>query len=302
MQKSIFVHVFALLLIVPAAFLWGADRKFEKKFTVAGGGTLTLRTDVGSVRVEGTSDKEVSVLADLHGREKDINSFEITAEQSSGGVDVQGKGARRNSWFWNSVDLDIRYTVRVPHEYNLRLNTSGGDIDVKLLKGTVRGETSGGNISIAEVEGGIEVHTSGGSINAGKITGDLHMETSGGDIVIASVVGAVDVSTSGGNIKMGEVDGKVHAETSGGDVAVRVKGGNRGVYAETSGGNIEIMIGKNVPANIDASTSGGEVVCDLPVTVTGKIDESRVRGIVNGGGNTIHAHTSGGDVHIRALD
>ena len=63
-----------------------------------------------------------------------------------------------------------------------------------------------------------------------------------------------------------------------------------------------IAIAKSVAAMIDASTSGGDVICDLPVTVSGKISESRIKGTLNGGGELIYAHTSGGNVRIKPLD
>ena len=81
-----------------------------------------------------------------------------------------------------------------------------------------------------------------------------------------------------------------------------MKGSNKGIHAETSVGNIEIAIPRDAGATIDAETSGGDVVCDVPVTVSGRIRESEVKGVVNGGGPTIYAHTSGGDVRIRTLD
>ena len=302
MYKKLRISWLVLLLVCAVAVSSAADRRFEKKFNVSPGGTLTVGTDVGSIHIVGSSGNEVSVVAEIRGRERDVNGFEVTADQVSGGVDVKGRTKKGNSWFWNSVDLDVRYTVTVPTEYNLHLNTSGGNIDIKTVKGSVKGETSGGDIDVHSVEGGIDLHTSGGTIRADGVKGDLQLQTSGGDIKIASVVGSVDVSTSGGNIRIGDVEGKVRAETSGGNVSLRVKGSNKGIHAETSGGNIEIEIAKNVGATIDASTSGGEVVCDLPVTVQGKISESRVRGSVNGGGSTIYAHTSGGDVRIRALE
>ena len=101
---------------------------------------------------------------------------------------------------------------------------------------------------------------------------------------------------------MKSVAGKVRAETSGGNISVNVTEANKGVYAETSGGNIDIVMPKNISANIDAETSGGEVTCDFPVTMQGKLDESRVRGTINGGGNQIHAHTSGGNVRLRSIE
>jgi DUF4097 and DUF4098 domain-containing protein YvlB len=298
-RRSIFGSLL-LLLIVPIALASGGERRFEKKFSVSAGGTLRVTTDVGSVRIEGTSANEISVVAQLKGRDRDVNDFDITAEQTAGGVDVKGKARGKRGWFWNSMELDAQFVIQVPREYNLEVHTSGGDIDINSLKGTVRGETSGGNITVGSVDGRVAMETSGGNIRVDKVNGDTKMETSGGNIEIGAVKGDVDINTSGGDIHLNDVDGRVRAETSGGSIHVKVSGANRGVYAETSGGDIEVMVGKNVGADIDAETSGGDVVCDLPVTVSGRINESSIRGKVNGGGNKIYAHTSGGDVRIRA--
>lgn len=302
-MRSLLTTVLAVVLSLACTMEAGAaQKKFDKKFSVSPGGTLTIGTDAGSVKVVGTSSNEVSILVDIRGREKDIERFEVTATQSGNNVEVKGKARKGGSWFWDSFELDVEYTISVPHEFALRMNTSGGDITVSELKGVVKGETSGGDIEVGNVQGEVELTTSGGNVRAEKCTGTVHMETSGGDIVITAITGDVDVSTSGGNVRIGEVDGKVRAETSGGNVVVKLKGTNKGIFAETSGGNIDIVIPKTIAANIDAGTSGGEVQCDLPVTLSGRIDESRVKGTLNGGGNTIHAHTSGGDVRIRAAD
>ncbi len=279
-----------------------SEKKFEKKFTVSGGGTLTVATDVGSVKIIGSSSNEVSIAALIRGRERDVNNFEISADQSGNNVEIKGRLRKGGGWFWNSTDLDVEYVITVPHEFALKMNTSGGDISVSDLKGMVKGATSGGDIGVGGVEGEVDLETSGGNVHAEKCKGKIHMETSGGDIRILTITGDVDVNTSGGNVKISDVEGKFRAETSGGNIVVKVFGGNKGVYAETSGGNIEIMMPKSIAANIDAATSGGEVICDMPVTMSGRIDESRVKGTVNGGGNVIYAHTSGGDVRIRAAD
>ena len=292
----------AALIVSLTVDAGAAEKKFEKKFSVSGGGTLTVAIDVGTVKVIGSSAKEVSIAAEIRGRERDVNNFEISADQSGNNVEVKGKLHKGGGWFWNSTDLDVEFVITVPHEYALRMNTSGGDLSVNDLKGIVNGETSGGDIVVGGVEGEVDLETSGGNVVAEKCKGRIHMETSGGDIRIMTIAGDIDVNTSGGNVKISDVEGKVRAETSGGNIVVKVIGANKGVYAETSGGNIDIVMPKSISANIDAATSGGEVHCDMPVTMSGRIDESRVRGTVNGGGNVIYAHTSGGDVRIRAAD
>ncbi len=296
------IPALVVLILVIAGTALSGQKKFEKKFQVTPGGLLTLGTDAGSVKILGTSSNEVSVVAELRGRDRDIDDFEITAEQSGNNVDVKGKMHNGGSWFWNSVDIDVEYTVSVPHDFSVKMHTAGGNIDVSDLKGEVNGKTSGGNVSIGGTEGEIDLETSGGNVDAEKCAGVLHMRTSGGEINVSTITGDVDLGTSGGDVKISDVEGKVRAETSGGSMYVKVKGQNKGVYAETSGGDIEIVVSKSVTANIDAATSGGSVHFDFPVTISGQIDESRVHGTLNGGGNTIHAHTSGGDVRFRAAD
>jgi len=125
---------FALALVV-AATAFGAEKRFEKKFQVSPGGTLTVNTDAGSVKVIGGSSNEVSVVADIRGRERDVNDFEITADQSGNNVDVRGKLKKGGSWFWNSTDVDVDYTITVPREYAAKMHTAGGNISVGNLKG-----------------------------------------------------------------------------------------------------------------------------------------------------------------------
>ncbi|MBI4535128.1 MAG: DUF4097 family beta strand repeat protein [Ignavibacteriae bacterium] len=296
------VSIVATLLLIHATTMHAGERKIEKKFSVTPGGTLSLESDLGTVAVSGTPANEVSVVALLRGATRDVEEFELTATQTANGVEVKGRARGGARWFfWNWNDLDIQFTVRVPREYNLNVNTAGGDISVVNVKGRVSGETSGGDLRLSDIEGEITLNTSGGDIQTEKTVGNVRMETSGGSIRLAAVTGNVEVSTSGGNIHVNDVDGKVRAETSGGDVIVTLRETNKGVQAETSGGDIEIFVGKNISANIDAATSGGEVTCDLPITMSGKISESRIRGSVNGGGNTIYAHTSGGDVRIGSV-
>jgi len=294
----------AILLVVGTiADAVGAEKKFEKKFSVEPGGTLNVKTDVGSVSIVGTDAKEVSVYAIVNGRQRDVDEFEITADQAGNNIQITGKGRRSGKWWnWGSNDVDAWFTIKVPREYNARMHTAGGNIEASKLKGKLQGGTSGGDIVLDDIAGTVELETSGGNIRVKNVEGQLTMGTSGGNIRIEDVKGDVDVSTSGGNIALNTIEGKVRAETSGGHISMRVKDSYKGIFAETSGGNIDIAVPKNIAANVDAGTSGGEVVCDLPITMKGRFDGSELRGTINGGGNIIHAHTSGGNIRIKAID
>jgi len=303
MRSSITVFFTLALFVVSVSGADAGQNKFHETFQVTPGGKLTIETDCGSLRVVGTSDNVVSVTADIKGSDKDVAGFEVTAARQGNDVAVKGKEGKHGSWPWNwSSELKVEFTIQVPRQYMLRLNTSGGDVSVSAVEGRVSGETSGGNVGISDVKGDVEFSTSGGNINVEKSSGKIHMETSGGNINVTEVTGIVDVSTSGGNVRVSAAEGKVRAKTSGGDVRVMVKGENKGVYAETTGGSIMIEVPKNIAADIEAGTTGGEVRCDLPVTMSGRFDKERISGTINGGGSMIHALTSGGNVLIKGYE
>ncbi len=293
--------VFLSALIMSVAAVQSGEKTFDQTFSATSGGTLTLKTDFGSVEIVGVEGgKEVSVHALVRGNQRDVDEFEITANATATGVEVVGKSLRTKRWWrFGSDDVDVSFSIKVPSTYNLTTSTAGGDVTIRSVKGKIDGGTSGGNLTLSDVSGVVDLETSGGDIRAERVEGLLRMETSGGNIRMNEIKGDIDVSTSGGNISLGSVAGKVRAETSGGNITVRVTEMNKGIHAETSGGNIDIVVPARIAATLDAETSGGEVECDLPVTMTGRISESRIRGTVNGGGQVIYAHTSGGNIRIR---
>ena len=109
---------------------------------------------------------------------------------------------------------------------------------------------------------------------------DLKLTTKGGSITIGDLEGEVYARTSGGSIQVGDIEGDVDVHTSGGSI------------------RIEHVSGE---VDVDASTSGGRVHTDLPVTVRGKISERSLKAGINGGGSELYLHTSGGRIYIRKM-
>ena len=274
---------------------------FDKKFTVNPGGTLRVKTDVGSVRVTGSSGNEVSIVADMHGSQRDLERFKMSADQKGNDVEVRGESSHGGSWFSGFHDFDVDIVISVPKNYNLNLSTAGGNVEVRSVTGSVDGSTSGGDVSVQDVEGGVTLGTSGGTVSAEKVKGDIRMSTSGGDVRGREIIGSVVAKTSGGNVNLEATDGEVEARTSGGNVYIKLNGKGKGIHAETSGGNIDFEVPRDLAADLDLSTSGGEVTCDFPITISGKIQSDEIRGTVNGGGQKVYGHTSGGNVTVRPI-
>ncbi|MBM2840173.1 MAG: hypothetical protein HW412_701, partial [Bacteroidetes bacterium] len=263
--------------------------------------TLDVSINGGDIRIVTWEKNEVSVS---------IESFDEEEEYNDVRMSQQGNTVRitdRDSW-----GSDARFDITVPSQFNLRLETSNGDISVKgNLVGNIDGETSAGNIKLGDVEGTVEMRTSGGDIRAGKINGraslgtsggeidvvsstseldlrssggdirvgnvgkSLRAKTAGGDIIIGDVGGEATVATAGGNVRVGKVSGQASLSTAGGDV--ELNGGNGTIRASTSGGNILLA---NLSGSVDAKTSGGDIHAELTPTGKGKSRLSSSNGII----------------------
>jgi DUF4097 and DUF4098 domain-containing protein YvlB len=274
-------------------------KKYDESFKVSNGGTLRLDTDIGDVTITGADVATVQVTVNVRGAERDIKDFAVKFNQNEQGVDVRGRYRDGDNWHFDWNDFDVHYNIVVPTEYNVRIETSGGDIVVTTLTGAVKGNTSGGDLEITTVNGDVNVETSGGDIRLKGVTGTLVTETSGGDIDGSALHGDVRVETSGGDIDLRDVHGRTVASTSGGSVRLELVE-NNGVDASSSGGDIIIKFPGTATASIHAETSGGSVHCDFPFE--GTIDDGLLEGTINGGGNKVRAETSAGDISIRKMN
>jgi len=279
-----------------------AQRTYDKRLDAPPGGRLTLDADVGSVIVVGRDAPEVVIHADLQGSESFLADFRISAEQTASGVTVSARTPHRGLFNWlDWLDFGstrVRFDVQVPRGYPVDLRTSGGRIDVRDLSAEVRAETSGGSVVVQNVAGTVDAHTSGGSIQAERLNGATRLTTSGGGIDVTDSAGDLYLRTSGGSIHIENEDGRVDAHTSGGGIRAALRA-NRGITLGTSGGSITLLLPQDTHGSVEATTSGGHVTSDFPMTTTEISEGSDLRGAFGGGGPPISLHTSGGSIHIQ---
>jgi DUF4097 and DUF4098 domain-containing protein YvlB len=270
----------ALVLLVSCP-AHAADKALERTFTVSPGGSLVVDADGASVRVSGSDTDKVTVRMKVRGTESELENITLDAAQNGNGVTATMKRPKARRWFGWGWTIESSIEVTVPRQYGVDVRTSGGNIE---LKDTV---------------GSVKLYTSGGDVTAHNLHGNVWLRTSGGQITLDKVRGDVEAKTSGGDVRLLNIDGSIDGHTSGGSVRVSLVGANRGISATTSGGNVEVVLPPGTSGEVAASTSGGNVRTDIPVT-TSIVKEGRLEGTLNGGGPRIKAHTSGGDVRLRA--
>ena len=276
-----------------------AQTPIHRTFNVAPGGTLDVDTDTGEIQV---SPGAGGVSVDVYRRGNAERDLEVTFDQRGNDVIVRGRNERASRWFNWSSSGDVRFVVTVPSRYNVQLHTSGGDIRVGDLEGSVHCKTSGGDIETARISGPVDARTSGGDVKVASASGPIDLHTSGGSIDIKRAAGDLRARTSGGSISIDDALGSVNAETSGGSIHARFSAQPRAdSRLSTSGGGITVTVAPNLALDVDAHTSGGSVDSEVPITILGRQQESSLEGKINGGGPRLVLRSSGGGIRLRKM-
>lgn len=330
MQKKLqypgFILAFFLMFVMLPLSGQSLDLEVEKTFKVGAGGTLTIDSDLGSIDVTTHSSNvvDVRVIRDPDTRNREdaermLEEFKLTFNQTGNDVEIIGEydGNRRR---WRRRDnLDVEYRVVVPENYNVRLNTAGGSIEVGDLDGTVEAETAGGSLRFGNINGPVtgttaggsitlrssvgdaDIRTAGGSISIGDVDGNVKARTAGGSISIDQAKGNVEAETSGGSIRVEEVMGYIDAATSGGSVTATItKQPSDDCRLTTSAGSVTVYLKDDIGVNLDAKASWGRIDCDFSMTdKVSREDESMLKGKINGGGPRLYLRTSSGKVKVR---
>ena len=280
---------------------FGADFQVNVPNSIAlvsahtGGGNLAVRNIRGKLEAEtGGGNVDLDNISD-----------DIDAQSGGGNVTVGTVGAE------------------------LKIETGGGRIHISNASGPVEAQSGGGNIEIGTCRQGAQVETGGGSISVGNCGGDLNAQTGGGSINAGQINGSAKLETGGGGIHLAGANGPVTAETGGGSLELykmthgaKAETGSGGIIAEFIGngidfgdsrlesasGDIRVFLPQNLPVTVYASVdvSDGHSIHtqfdDLKVSSEEDSDgmggprESYCQGKLNGGGRSLHVHTTTGSI------
>jgi len=224
-----------LLIFVIKTF--AQDEYNTQSFKVNKGGNIKLEISGGDVQVKTGKDNEVKIS---NSEDDDYNN--VTIYQDGNNITIRS-------------DYYTDFVITVPSEFNLNLNTSGGDVQVlNNIKGRVRISTAGGEIELKDVSGELTATTAGGNISCGNVKGDTKLNSSGGDVVAGSVEGECILNTGGGNVIVKNVTKSLSVSTGGGNVDCGNVGSD--IKVSTGGGNISV---NNISGEMSVTTGGGDI-------------------------------------------
>ena len=286
-------------------------RTVEKTFSVQPGGRLTAETQGGNITIKTDDVNEVRMVVtqviDAGNEEaasKVLEKLSLSLEQKGNDVSAIAAYEKRMGSGWgNWPPVQVSYTITVPRTFNLQLNTSGGNIKVASVKGSVNARTSGGDLLFERIDGELDGKTSGGNVTLKEGTARANLSTSGGNIQIDRAGGPTNVSTSGGNIQIQSAAQLLSAQTSGGNVsATLTEVPQQDMTLRTSGGNVTVTVPRNAGFYLEADTSGGEVETRNLTLSNAKVNRSKssLSATVNAGGPKLNLRSSGGDIRVKA--
>ena len=274
-----------------------------KTFAVGSGGLLSLKTNIGSIHVNGgeTSHVCVEVLMQIDNGSPDeaarnLKDLQLSCVQNGNNLEIHSEFHRLNG------RLTVEFRISVPRNYNVKLKSGAGNISIEGMEGETGAETAGGRLSFKRLVGHVTGMTAGGNIDAVEVGGTISVRTGGGSISIEHVKGGVVAQTSGGSIRIEDLVGEIEATTKGGSVAARMSNDIiADCYLTTTAGNVIVELNQASAFDIDAETRAGSIVTEFPITMRGKLRGNSCKSSINGGGPKLILRSSAGDIHLRKL-
>jgi hypothetical protein len=252
----------ALVSLVMPGFAATEGVAASKVFKVGSQKRLTVRADLGTIEVyAGEADTaQVEVVYAPVGSNGQDNASSLNVDFTQNDDELRVEARLKP----HARPFPVQYRISVPRGFAADLSTSGGNIAVRDLAGSVQVKTSGGNLTLSRIGG------------------------------------AVSASTDGGNIDVEEPLGGAKARTSGGGITVHLAGQPRkDVQLTTFGGNLVVVLGAATAVDVDAVAHGGTITAPAQFRLRSDKDATELSGALNGGGPQLTLRSSGGNISLR---
>ncbi len=252
----------AMIVVLAFATLASAD-DWKKTYQVTGTPDVLVTSGDGNIRVAAAATREVRAEVITEGWRIGPNDVRIEEHQTGNRVEIRIHIPRVHFQFGHR---SLRVELTVPHESNLDLQTSDGNITAESVKG------------------------------------QLHFATGDGNIDGRSLDGALRASSGDGHIRLlGRFD-QLDLHTGDGNIDAEVQPGSKMTASwlvRTGDGSVVLHLPEGFGADLDVRTGDGRISVDVPVTTSGSFERSRLRGKLNGGGMLLELRSGDGNISIR---
>jgi hypothetical protein len=299
--------------VLAALLLTGCDmdgrdnrvtQDFHYSYELQPGGHLDLTNTNGSVEVTGWDRNSIEVSGTKYASDQGaLDHVQVK-------VDAHGDSARistelpKGDW-WHGGGYGVHYRIHVPRRIKLdRLETTNGQISAENLEGGGRVSSTNGKLSLTHLTGDYRATTTNGGIEWEECSGDETAETTNGAVRAHHKAGSMQAESTNGSIDLTleqPTERKpIRVSTTNGSVTLAVAQyrGNP-IKAETTHGTVNLRLPSDTNARLSVETSMASISNELPLSTTEEHSKHELRGQLGSGGPEISATSSMGSIRIQ---
>jgi len=227
--------------------------RWQKTYTLDASGRVEIGNVNGRIHVEPGQGNTVDITALKKARGATPEQAKASLERASivesvtgGVIKVETKITRLQGISFNSGNLQVEYTVKVPAGAEVRLNTVNGGIEVVGLTGRVTAETTNGGVETRDLTGQLHATTTNGGLDidlASVSEGGVRLECTNGGIKVRlprDAKATISASVTNGGISSGSLPIDVTGENTRRRLEGRMNGGGPRVQIEGTNGGITL--------------------------------------------------------------
>ncbi len=280
MRQNLCLAAFALAAIAAFAAPARAD-VWSKSYPLTGKPHLTVDAGDGTVTIVSRDQNQIDAHLTTTGW-RIGSDVKIVQQQTGNTIEID---IRIPHFVFNIFPREhkVRLELDVPRTADLNIHTGDGSISCDPVSGAVTLDSGDGSISAQGLSGSVRLHSGDGSIQAQSVDGSLDASSGDGHITVR---GRFD------SLRLHSGDGSIEADASGGS---RISS----PWSLSSGdGSIRVNLPANFAADLDVHTGDGRITMDFPVTVSGVLNRSTIRGKLGPGGGPLLIRSGDGSIHI----
>lgn len=314
MKKSMPFRVLSflvmLIMFMPSIVSADVEEKIEEVYSLAEDGDVYLKNISGDIVVKSWDRDEIKIIArKVAGSKKELDNINIDINRTDNSIKIITRHEKSSRLFpfslFSSSNASVHYEMNIPGKAKLSVKSISGRVDVYAIGGDLDIETTSGDIKVATALDGARCKSVSGRIHLEGIAGDADLVTTSGEIFIEQIKGSINAKTVSGRIELDSFSSvkEIDAQSVSGSIRSQGELNPTGIYKfHTISGRIWLAIPSDSEFELQTETTSGGIDSDFEISVSGKIDRKKFRGVVGKGGARISMSSVSGSIRIIKRD
>ena len=254
-----------------------ATDRVSRTVRLAGNGRISLSNRAGSIRVTGGAGDQVVIEAvkRTQGDRRLLDEVQIDIEERGGRLDIstdypnRRRSDRGGSLNGRRESVAVDYTLTVPAQSSIEIESAAGPIGVSNVSGTVSIESVSGDVNLSGLSRLAEVETISGRIELvdSTLAGDAELSSVSGGIMLRNVnAQSLRVQTISGRIATaGNISQRLEMSSVSGSLDLTGVLARNGRYSlESHSGSVRLALSGDTGFELDANSFSGSVRSEFP--------------------------------------